>query len=234
MHLNDVWTPATSKVQVQMQRIDENGTAMGAPFPAYDPVPDPADIRRWMTRTTAYPTPPGSGNAYARWFLDQIFPLDESADDFMDSACLPAAPLLGDVLSVPGVSVGYRRHGDNDSNLMKDLSRLPREVQRARVRWRFAQQVCGLPEAEIDERALRRSRELLQFRVAARRVRPDEPGLPGDSPMRLLFDAVRAPFHAGPEPVRRRLLVSLWSILTLVAPRGVAHRLVLARYRERR
>jgi glycosyltransferase involved in cell wall biosynthesis len=233
-HLEKVWTPTTSKVQLQMQRIDENGVPMGVPYPAYRPVPSPADIRRWVERTTAYPTPPGSGNAYARWFLERLFPLDARTGDATDSACLAAAPFLGDVVSLPGVFVGYRRHADNDSNLMKDLSRFPREVERARIRWRYAQRVAGVPEAEIDERPLFRSRELLQFRVAARRVRPADPGLPGDSRIRMLGDALRAPFQIGPEPVERRVLVSLWSIATLLAPERISRRLVVTRYREGR
>ena len=229
--LAEVWTPTTSKVQLQMQRIDENDELIGVPFPAYDPVPGPGDIRRWMSRTTAYPTPPGSGNAYARWFLDTIFPLDESTGESTDSACLAAAPFLGDVVSLPGVLVGYRRHGDNDSNLLKDLGRLPREVERARLRWRFAQRVAGVAEERIDERPLRRSRELLQYRVAARRVRPDAATLPGDGRGRMLVDALRSPFQIGPEPVRWRVLTALWCVVTLLAPGGVARRLVLVRYR---
>lgn len=233
-HLHAAFTPTTSKVQLQMQRIDEDGTPMGAPFPAYRPVPSPADIRRWMLRTTAYPTPPGSGNAYARWFLDRIFPLDERVDEASDSACLSAAPLLGDVISLPGVVVGYRRHADNDSNLLKDFGRFPREVERARLRWRFARRVSGVQEDEIDERPLFRSRELLQFRVAARRVRPHDPGLAGDGRVRMLLDALRAPFQIGPEPVRHRMLVSLWSVVTVLAPASVARRLVIVRYGGRR
>ncbi len=72
--LSEVWAPTLSKVQFQMQRIDAGGRAFGAPFPSYDPVPTPAQVTRWMTKTTAYPTPPGSGNAYARWFLDPDLP----------------------------------------------------------------------------------------------------------------------------------------------------------------
>jgi hypothetical protein len=211
-----------------MQRIDVNGRAIGTPFPSYRPPPQPDNIRRWASMTSAYPTPPGSGNAYARWFLDRIFPLDETVGDCTDSACLAAAPFLGDVVSVPGVMVGYRRHGDNDSNLLADYSRFPREVARARARWRFAQQVCGTEP--IDERPLLRSRELLQLRVATQRVAPDEHPLPGDGWIRLARDTVRAPLQAGPESLRLRLLVAGWCLATLVAPPPLVRWLLWARY----
>ena len=231
--LAQVWTPAVSKVQFQMQRMDQTGTRMGTPFPAYCPPPKPADIRRWMKRTTAYPTPPGSGNAYARWFLDLIFPIEEEAGDASDSACLAAAPFFGDVLSLPGVVVGYRQHGANDSDLLKDDLRFPREVARARARWRYAQRLQGKAAEAIDERPLFRSRELLQLRVASRRVAPDVRPLPHDSRARMLLDSVRAPFQIGPESVPRRLLISTWCIAVLLAPSPLARRLLTVRYGRR-
>jgi glycosyltransferase involved in cell wall biosynthesis len=224
-----VWSPAVSKAQFRMQRIDEAGMAIGTPFPEFRQVPTPEDIRRWASATSAYPTPPGSGNAYARSFLDRIFPVGAGVGDAADSACLAAAPFFGDVVTVPEV-VGYRRHGANDSNLMADVGRFPREVERARHRWRFAQGACGNNAAEIDERPLFRSRELLQLRVAARRVAPAARPLPGDGPARMLRDAVLAPFQAGPEPLRRRVVIAGWCVATLVAPERVARRLLASRY----
>ena len=234
VRLAGVWTPAVSKAQFQMQRIDAAGTPIGELFPEYRPVPTPAEIRRWATSTTAYPTPPGSGNAYARSFLDRIFPVGADVGDASDSACLAAAPFFGDVVSVPGVIVGYRQHGANDSNLLSDDRRFPREVARARARWQFAQRASGDAGRCVDERPLFRSRELLQLRVAARRVAPGERTLPGDGRARMLWDAVRAPWHPGPEPLRQRLLISVWCVTALLAPERAARRLLAMRYGRRR
>ena len=232
VRLAEVWTDSVSKAQFRMQRIDENGRSMGAPYPEYRPVPTADDVRRWATRTTAYPSPPGSGNAYARSFLDRIFPVGPEVGDAADSACLAAAPFLGDVVTVPEVVVGYRRHGRNDSNLLADDRRFPREVARARARWRFARKAAGAPEP-IDERPLFRGRELLQLRVAARRVAPGEHPLPGDGRARLLVDTLRAPFQVGPEPILRRAVISGWCLAMLVAPERIARRLVAVRYGPR-
>lgn len=233
VRLAEAWTPTVSKAQFQMQRIDENGTPMGTPFPEYRPVPTSADIRRWASATTAYPTPPGSGNAYARTFLDRIFPVGSDLGDAADSACLAAAPFFGDVVSVPGVVVGYRRHNANDSNLLTGDRRFPREVARARARWHFAQRTGGAASDMIDESPLFRSRELLQLRVAARRTAPRERPLPGDGRARMLRDALRAPLQVGPEPLRRRLLISIWCVVTLLAPGHIARRLLAMRYGPR-
>lgn len=227
VRLAAAWTPRTSKAQFRMQRIDENGVRIGDPFPDYSPVPSSADIRRWARRTTAYPTPPGSGNAYARSFLDRLLPVGPELGNASDSALLAAAPFLGEVVTIPDVVVGYRRHGGNDSNLMADGTRFAREVARARARWHFAQEAAG---DDAGDRALFRSRELLQLRVAACRMAPDERPLPGDGRARMLVDALRAPVHAGPEPLARRLAIAAWAFLTILAPAATARRLVAARY----
>jgi glycosyltransferase involved in cell wall biosynthesis len=231
--LASAWSPSVSKVQFQMQRIDERGQSIGIPFPRFCPVPRSADIRRWATTTSAYPTPPNSGNAYARWFLDRIFPIQPEVGDFSDSACLAAAPFLGEVVSVPGVVVGYRQHSANDSDLVKDHLRFPREVARARARWRFARQAVGEPADKIDERPLFRGRELLQLRIASRRVAPQVRPLPNDGWARMLLDSLRSPFQIGPESCGHRVLVAVWCLAMLIAPSCGARQLLLARYGRR-
>src|SRR5690606_2121634 len=73
--LQQVWRPGISKVQFQMKTIDVDGNPLSSVFPHYEGVPTPDDIRRWASSAGAYPTPPGSGNAYSRCFLERIFPL---------------------------------------------------------------------------------------------------------------------------------------------------------------
>lgn len=229
--LAEAWSPTVSKAQFRMQRIDERGVPFGVPFPEFHPVPSSSEIRRWVDATSAYPTPPGSGNAYARWFLNKIFPIGPELGAASDSACLAAAPFFGEVVTLPDVIVGYRRHGANDSHLMADGRRFAREVVRARMRWRFAQEAYRRRDVSAkDEAPLYRSRELLQLRVAAKRVAPDEPGLPADGRVRMLRDAVLAPFRPGPESVTRRLAISGWCVAMLVSPGRLARKLLAVRY----
>lgn len=224
-----IWAPAVSKAQFQMQRIDADGAALGSPFPTYQPLPDPAEIRRWATLTSAYPSPPGSGNAYARWFLERILPV-ESAEvgNAADSPLLAAAPFFGDVVSVAGAVVKYRQHDSNDSDLLRDHSRFPREVERARARWNVARSALG--DAVVDERPLFRSRELLQLRIASCRMAPGAHPLPGDRRVRMARDLLTSPIQPGPERWVHRIAVVGWCLLTLVAPHRFAHRLIQLRY----
>jgi hypothetical protein len=204
-----------------MLRIDEDGASLGSVFPHFPEEPTPEQVRVWAERTTAYPTPPGSGNAYSRSVLDLIFPLDDSCGAATDSACLAVAPFLGDVVTVAKPLVGYRVHGANISDLLADPGKFPRAVERARQRYEYASRVRGV-RPDPDHGPLRRSRPLLELRVASYRVRPQDRPLVGEGFTRLLWDTLRSPVHSGPESARKRAQVLVWSLLTLVTPRGVA------------
>lgn len=232
--ISRVWREGVSKVQYQMERIDASGRPLGSVIPELRGPPEPAEVRYWMNTTTAYPTPPCSGNAYARSFLEQLFPLDESCDDFSDSACLVAAPYFGDVVTIARPLAGYRIHERNDSDLLTDPSRFVREVERALWRHRYARRVAGARGAAEDESLLFRGRFLLQLRAAALRLQRGAAPLPGDGRLRMLRDAVASPFHPGPENPRKRILIAIWCIAVILAPPRLARRLVAARFgRER-
>ncbi|WP_138734663.1 glycosyltransferase [Modestobacter excelsi] len=228
-----VWRPGISKVQFQMLRIDEDGQSLGSVFPHFREEPTPEQVRAWADRTSAYPTPPGSGNAYSRSLLDRIFPLDDSCGAATDSACLAVAPFLGDVVTVVRPLVGYRVHGSNTSDLVVDLGKFPRAVERARQRYEYSSRVRGVrPDAR--HRPLRRSRPLLELRVASYRVRREDRPIPGEGFSRLLWDILRSPVHTGPESALKRAQVLTWSLLTLVSPTWLALRLVHLRFRRDR
>lgn len=225
-----VWRPGVSKVQVQMQRINTDGRAVGGRFPKYRYVPTAEEIRHWMTTTSAYPTPPGSGNAYARSFLTQLFPLDDSCGDATDSACLAAAPFLGDVVTVAKPLVRYRQHGNNRSSLATDPARLPAQIQRALQRHRFALGLSAEPSPQDTMAPLFRGRHLLQMRVAERRVFGGEPPLPTDSRRRMLRDIFINLTVPGPESIWLRVAISGWCLATMVAPSPMARWLIRRRF----
>jgi glycosyltransferase involved in cell wall biosynthesis len=228
-----VWRPGLSKVQVQMMRIDADGRPLNSVFPAYRPMPTPAKIRDWATRTTAYPTPPGLGNVYARTFLDRLFPLDDSCGAFSDSACLAAAPFGGEVETIAKPLVSYRVHGANDSDLMKDPTRFAREINRAQARFEFSKRFRGetAPVTAPNRLSLIfKSMEVLQFRVASLKLAPADHPLDGDHWFRAVLDAIRVPWTFPVATRKRRLATAVWAILTLVMPRLIAQHLIVFRY----
>lgn len=225
-----VWRAGISKVQFPMLRIDRDGEPTGGVYPEFDPVPSPEQVRSWMRATGAYPTPPGSGNAYARTFLEQLFPVGDRCGDATDSSTLAAAPFLGDVITLPTPLVRYREHGGNRSYLLAEGDRFRKQLERAYQRHLFALEVSGHEEDGL--RPLFRGRHLLQLRVAHHRLHPHEQPIPTDSGWRMTRDALVSPLAPGPEPASHRLLVAGWSLAVLASPRPWARRLVEARFRQ--
>lgn len=229
-----VWAPGVSKVQVQMQRVDELERPLNSVLPRLAVPPTAEAVRRWAAETTEYPSPPGSGNAYARTFLERIFPLGKERDSFTDSTCVAMAPFLGDVATVVRPLVLYRMHGSNDSNLSANEAHFGREVARAVKRLIAAQDACamaGLPAP--GPRALRRAPHLLQLRAASLRLRPTDHPLPRDGRFAALVDAMLLPFRASFEPLGRRIMMAGFSAIILTMPLPAARALIRRRFAPR-
>jgi hypothetical protein len=101
-----------------MIHVGEALERLGTVWPRYDARHTP----EWMVtsvRTTGfYPTPPTSGNAWTRRFLEAVFPLPVRAAGerrrwglFFDDYLHMIAPWLGDVVSLAEPLSMYRLHG---------------------------------------------------------------------------------------------------------------------------
>jgi glycosyltransferase involved in cell wall biosynthesis len=225
-----VWRPSTSKVQFQMRVIDAGGKPTGAVFPQFDGVPTPRQIRQWAMRAGAYPTPPGSGNAYARWFLDEIFPLtgDEPASD---SYCLAAAPYLGEVMTVAKPLVCYRVHGRNDSAMSTlEVGRFAHELRRAQWRFRYGQQIARGAGMPIPDRVFRNSLAVLPYRLASLRLAPAQHPIAGDSLAAIVRDTLRAFFVPQGRGLAARLALLVWTLLVALLPESASKSLVVWRF----
>lgn len=226
-----VWGPRVSKVQVQVQRVDETESKMKSVLPRLDGVPSAAQIRGWAAKFNEYPSPPGSGNAYARSFLERIFPIDASRDSSTDTTCIAMAPFVGDVITVARPLALYRMHNSNDSNLLASDDNFGREVNRAVKRLRAAQDACEMMGVTSPSRSsLFRGPHLLQLRAVSLRLRPADHPLADDSLLTALGDAIMLPFRGGFEPLYRRMIMAAYSGIILIAPLGVARALIRKRF----
>jgi glycosyltransferase involved in cell wall biosynthesis len=225
-----VWRPGLSKVQFQMKIIDAEGHATGSTFPQYPGVPAPAQIRRWALRAAAYPTAVGSGNAYARSFLDRIFPLDVS-ERTSDSHCLAAAPYLGDVVTVARPLVSYRIHGRNEGAMSSvQVGRFADEVKRARWRFQYAQGIARSAGLSLPDAVFNNSLNVLPYRLASFRLAPERHPVPRDSMAAIVRDTARAVFVPQGRTVQARVVLLAWCLLVALLPRAASERLVLWRF----
>jgi glycosyltransferase involved in cell wall biosynthesis len=225
-----VWRPGISKVQFQMAVIDGSGRPIGALLPQYHVVPTPELIRAWVAASGTYPTPPGSGNAYARAFLEKIFPL--SGDDrAADSYCIAAAPFFGDVLTVAKPLVSYRVHGRNAGAMLTlDEGRFAAEVTRALRRAAYANSIArerGLWSSEIGTE---RNLAVLPYRLASLRLTPESHPIPEDSMPKVLRDLAAACSVPQGRSVKERAALLTWALGVAVAPRGASARIILWRF----
>jgi len=225
-----VWHPGVSKVQFQMQVVDAAGKGTGSVLPQYTIVPQPEEIRRWVLTTGTYPTPPGSGNAYARAFLARIFPL-LGRDPSCDAYCVAAAPFLGDVVTVAKPLVSYRVHGRNDGAMSQLASdRFGRDLARACWRFEYAQTIARTVGLDLPSAALHKSLQLLPYRLASLCLLPERHPIERDSTLRVLVDLARAVFIPQGVGLTARLAIAVWGGLVAIAPKRVRTRLVLWRF----
>lgn len=226
-----VWTPQVSKVQVQMRSIDAQGRPNGSFFPQYHIAPTPQDVRNWAWHAAAYPTPPGSGNVYARWFLERIFPLVDVAGTANDSYCLAAAPFLGDVITIARPLVSYRVHGKNQGALSSlDARQFPRQMMRARQRRAYAQGIAAQVGIDLPPEAINRSLNYLCYRLGSVVLAPQDHPLPGDNRWRVARDITAAFFVPQGLSGKARLAMLLWAWGVSLSPPALSRRLILWRF----
>jgi glycosyltransferase involved in cell wall biosynthesis len=226
-----VWRPGISKVQYRMRTVDACGRPLGNVIPQFHHVPSPEDIRHWAATTTAYPTPPGSGNAYSREYLAKIFPLDDSCGRPGDACCLAAAPFLGDVVTIPSALGSYRIHGRNDGAASRlDVAQFQLHVVRALQRHVYAQRIARRAGIDIEDRAINGSLSYLPYRLASLRLAPMTHPIVGDSAFAVLTDVMRALPKAQGMSSRSKLTIAVWAALVVVLPANAGSRLILWRF----
>ncbi|HYH20264.1 MAG TPA: glycosyltransferase family 2 protein [Azospirillum sp.] len=229
-----VWRPGVSKVQCQMATVGRDGRPLGTVFPQFPPGLTPERIRGMLLTSYAYPTPPGSANVYARWFLDGVMPHPETLDGLRvgnDTMLLGMAVMSGDVVTIPKPLVFYRIHGANLS-VASDVGAgaLVRRIRidqanLKRLRAKAADLGYTLPAG-----ALERSPNHLQYRIACHRLFRDEHPVAEDRTAGLLAHMARAVLAFDGMSAKGKAVLLMWSAGVLLGPKPLARRLVRWRF----
>lgn len=226
-----VWNRRVSKVQVQMRVIDAAGKPTGSYFPQYAVVPSPQQLRAAMLAACSYATPPGSGNIYSRWFLERIFPLQETCGKANDTYSIAAAPLLGDVITIPKALVCYRVHDRNQGALSRlDVHQFERQMTRALQRYAYARAVAVRAGLAMADGAVNRGVYYLSYRIASLKLAPSKHAIEGDRLSRILCDFAVASVTPQGLSQRERLLIFAWAVTVALSPRPLAAKLILWRF----
>jgi glycosyltransferase involved in cell wall biosynthesis len=117
----DLFKEDVAKAQWRLVLIDADSKDTGEVMIRDLSEDDPRDLVRTKC-PFCYPTPPMSGNAWSRAFLESVFPLPEVGKEFKivskgaegpDEYLSALAPLFGRVIGVPELQGYYRLHGTN-------------------------------------------------------------------------------------------------------------------------
>jgi hypothetical protein len=225
-----VWRPGVSKVQFRMNLIDAAGAQLGSAIPQFSRKDDPEKLRRAYLRSTAYTTPPGSGNAYSRDFVREAFAVPSTIPQ-SDAVLLTLAPILGDVLTIRKPLARYRIHpasygGMQSLDAVKFRTRLEQDVERACLLATVAKRL-GLP---VPRNHLPRSLNHLQYRLASYLIEPSAHPFPGDGLARLVGLLASSAIRSAQMPLRDRAILLAWAVACVAAPRNYRRNLILWRF----
>lgn len=226
-----LWTPRTSKVQFQLRIIDDHGAFTGRVYPQYEVALTPQDLQQMACTIGNYTCPNGPGNVYPRWYAETVFPLRPVAGLFSDSCLIGAAPFRGDVVTLPRPLARYRVHSANNY-VMKamDANRFGSMLATATGMFGYSRDVAAAAGISIPPNVIDRSLHTLAVRAASLRLAPQTHPVPGDTRTRiagLLLNSLR--FAQGMRWPHKAAAVA-WGLVTLIAPRRWAERLVSWRF----
>lgn len=222
------------KVHCRMDLVDEVGNELGTIVPATLARGDVATAL--VQHGVLYPSAPGSGNAYRRSVLQQLFPLPVDASDRVaaDFFTIYGSVAFGRVAACDAPLVRYRIHRGNhqaqdaDSLIFGNAAQGNDEA--AKVATRYTRLVAWL--AERSGGAIHYAAPFLDFSVqktpyaAGVLARPYWQAVHSSrSPLRRLL---RSLWLQPSFSWKKKLGLSVWAVLVLLAPRPVAA--PLARY----
>jgi glycosyltransferase involved in cell wall biosynthesis len=209
-----------AKVQFALTLIDLDGNPLG-PFCSLDPFRDRDNLLDEVLRRGVYKTPPTSGNVFRRDVCELLWEVDY--EKAVDGVILFAAPLFGDVVSLPEELGCYRVHGRNDSRLGQRPTAplLKRDIERFTARMEHLRDVL---------RRMAPQRELIQpqqaFYYHERRYCLEIATGSAPTVSKLLAGLWDEPFTPA-----KKLALAVFFVLGALLPRKAAMALLAIRFR---
>ncbi len=176
---------AVAKLHWSMPIIDAQGRRTGE---IQDAQLAAGDLRRHVFRDgplsdATLPSPPMSGNAFPRWFLEHVMPIPECTYRIApDESLFGLAPAFGPIVRAPSLSL-YRMHGENAHRLSSFEQRLAFQEEHFATVAPVAAAACRDAGVSHDEQAWRQSAWWLR---TARAVRAIETAVPAGERVALI------------------------------------------------
>lgn len=225
--------PCTAKVQYRLEVIDAHDVPTGVIKPPRHLPLESGDLRRHvLTFPFDVAWTATSGNAFAAWVLDAIFPIPEQAYGKVgaDWYVSHLTPLFGPVVFLESVGARYRVHGSNHYqgvNPTINLAHIHQTIAYAHQTVRYIETFAE--QLDLNER-FENKREMLSVSMVGQRLislklAPEEHPVEDDTPGRLLRLGVIASLQRFDVSWPMRVLLVLWFVAMVAAPRPIARRL---------
>ncbi len=216
--------PGICKVQFPLFIIDGNGRPVGNIFPTFRDRLSSSDIQRDLSLTGLYPCPPTSGNIYARWYLEKLFPLDEKRFKGVDGPLNTVAPLYGNVITLRKPLGYYRVHESNDWSQVKiQPHKFSLYIADDLNRVEYLREHSKATGHSMVPEPLNNSLNHLVSRLASKKLLPETHPLK-ESIFSIMYKGIKTSLFAPNLTPGQRLVMTIWFPLVTIMPRPVALR----------
>ena len=217
------WAVDIVKVQFPMKSIDANGKWRDRIYPKYPPNLRTDSLRHTLLKYGACYATSGSGNAYAKCFLERISPI--SGLPWMDWILRIRAPFYGEVLTLAEPLASYRIHDAQWSRYNHlSLDRLVRFLDLQETNLSYLSAFFTEIGLKFDPEFARMTSQW-QCECLISISRLSGPGgrwyVPRVKVVGLAFKA----FLWSPDSPKRRAALLIWTTLVAFAPKRAAKRL---------
>lgn len=220
--------PDAARVQWRLRLVGPNGEPTAETIPPTSFVMPDGDLRAHVLRRRTYVWPPTSGNAYARWALDEIAPHVDPDTSAIDFALAETTALIGPVVNLGGTGASYRWHDANKSaHDRRSIRFLHRKIDGVVLGHGNLRRVAASRNIACPSDPRRpRDWAFAQYRLASLRADPAAHPIAGDHVLPL---AVRGAFAVATQPslsARARAKRVAWFAAIALAPRPLVGRLL--------
>jgi len=219
------WYQGVSKIQFPMTMIREDGSDAGSIYPNFRKTQTPERVRRSMALTSFYVSSPTSGNAWARNFIDQVFPLPEDIR-FFDGYLSSLSPFFGDVVTLTTPLVKYRINTNNfwtrefSPKLVADAAE--EEAALGGRLNRFLDEKFGI--RPVDHR---KNFTYMMKRIVTKKFLPSRCD---DTWQAVMWLSYRSIVNNPNLSLKTQLFVGLWFLAVWATPKFIAIRIVKLRF----
>ena len=226
-----MWQPTCVKIQYDLAIINGAGENLNRQFCNFIPSYNAAAVREEFRQFGIYMSPVMSGNAYSRWYLEQLLPLMDTR--VLDGVLNTVAPAYGDIITIPKPLAYYRLHNsnnDNQSAAAADPQRFVKNIRRrydeiAALRDHAAHKNVTLPPGNLLDNDL----VFINYRLMLKKMGVDYQGTNADTALGLWRRAMGV-LALRPISAKVKVAHGLWFSMLAVAPGFVAESLITLRF----